>query len=92
MREEDHYLVMDMKTYCSHVIVIFGETFGLPTAVIHTVFSHSNLDWNWNEQNLLFQSRSALLPVEILLSFQHSSWRKGKELPPPDFFLSRVRQ
>lgn len=39
MEEEDCYLVRDMTVYCSHVTVIFGEAGGLPTAVIHAMYS-----------------------------------------------------
>lgn len=45
MREEDCFLGRDTKTCCSHVIMIFGESVGLPTAVIHHMFSDLNLDW-----------------------------------------------
>lgn len=38
MREKDYYLVRDVKVYCSPVTVIFGETAGLPTVVIHAIY------------------------------------------------------
>lgn len=86
-REENCYLARDTKTCCSHVIVIFGETVGLPTAVVHPVFSDSNLDWKWNEQTCCFRAEVLCFLLKSSFPFDIPSGEEEKNI-----FLSRVSQ